>query len=356
MQFKKIDRTLALCLLILVILGAVFVYSSSYYRAMRRGEDSTFYLLGHLKRLAIASVFFSFGLFFPYEIMKKFIFPAFVVIVLFLFVTLLAGRTQYGARRSVSLLFSFGLQISEFVRIWLVFFLANFFDSHPQTANSRSGMMTSIVLCLSVILLVAIQPSISMAVICVLVFTAMLIYGSTRSKLVFPTLAVSLVMLVIFVLIFPHAKYRITSFITNPTYQVRQSLIAIGSGGFFGKGPGAGLQKFFFLPRIHNDFIFAHIAEEFGFLGSFVVFALYWQVFFRGLSIADNLEDDFTRLLVLGLNTSIFIIFLVHVGVSMGLLPPTGVPLPFISFGGWSLTANLFAMGVILQVSKKRVV
>ena len=356
MQSKRIDRTLVFCLLALVVLGSVFVYSSSYYRAMRRGEDSIFYLLGHLKRLAIASIFFALGLFFPYEIMRKLIFPIFIVIVIFLFVTLLAGRVQYGARRSISLLSSFGLQISEFVRIWLVFFLANFFDSHRQTANTRSGMLSTIMLCLFVVLLVAIQPSVSMAVICVLVITAMLIYGSTKLKLVFPILAMSLVMLAIFVPVFPHAKYRLTGFMTNPVYQVQQSLIAIGSGGFFGKGSGAGLQKFLFLPRIHNDFIFAHIAEEFGFLGSFVVFVLYWQIFFRGLFIAGRLDDDFTKLLVLGLNTSIFIIFLVHVGVSMGLLPPTGVPLPFISFGGWSLVANLFAMGVILQASRKRVV
>jgi cell division protein FtsW len=122
-----------------------------------------------------------------------------------------------------------------------------------------------------------------------------------------------------------------------------------------GKGPGAGLQKFLFLPRIHNDFIFAHIAEEFGFLGSIVVFVFYWQVYLRGLAIAGALEDDFTRLLVLGLTASIFTIFLVHVGVSLGLLPPTGVPLPFISFGGWSLAANLFASGIILQASRKRI-
>lgn len=356
MQFKGIDRTLAFCLLFLVVLGSIFVYSSSYYRALRRGEDATFYLLGHLKRLAIAIVFFTIGLFFPYEILRKMIFPLFVIIVLFLFITLLAGRVQYGARRSISVLSSFGLQVSEFVRIWIVFFLANFFDSHQQTANTRSGMLTTIVLCLFVIFLVAVQPSISMAVMCILVLISMLIYGSTKSKLVFPTLAVSLVMLIIFIMIFPHAKHRIASFITNPTYQVRQSLIAIGSGGLFGKGPGAGLQKFLFLPRIHNDFIFAHIAEEFGFLGSFILFVLYWQLFFRGLKIASKLEDDFTRLLVLGLNTSIFVIFLVHVGVSIGLLPPTGVPLPFISFGGWSLAANLFAMGIILQASRKRVI
>ncbi len=355
MPHTRIDRTLAFCLLCLIVLGTLFVYSSSYYRAMRKGEESTYYLLGHLKRLAVAVIFFFLGLMFPYEIIRRLLFPLLIIIILILFLTLIAGRVQYGARRSL-VLSSFGLQVSEFVRIWLVFFLANFFSTHPQTASTGRGMLDTIAICFFLIVLVAIQPSISMAMICFIIFIIMLIYGSTNFRLVLPSIAVSFGMLVIFVLLFPHAQHRVTSFIAHPAYQVQQSLIAIGSGGLWGKGPGAGLQKFLFLPRIHNDFIFSHIAEEFGFIGSLILFVLYWQIYLRGLFIAGSVEGDFTRLLILGLNASIFIIFLMHVGVSIGLLPPTGVPLPFISFGGWSLSSNLFAMGIILQASKQRIV
>jgi len=355
MQHTGIDRTLAFCLLCLIVLGTIFVYSSSYYRAMRRGEESTYYLVGHLKRLLIASIFFVLGLILPYEIIRRLLFPLLVIIILVLILTLVIGRPQYGARRSLALA-SFGLQVSEFVRVWLVFFLANFFSAHPHTANTGKGMMNTIALCFFLIALVAIQPSISMAMVCFIVFILMLIYGSTKIRMILPTMTLCLAMLVLFVILFPHAQHRVDSFITHPTYQVQQSLIAIGSGGIWGKGPGAGLQKFLFLPRIHNDFIFSHIAEEFGFVGSLVVFLFYWQIYLRGLFIAGSVEDEFTRLLILGLNASIFIIFLVHVGVSIGLLPPTGVPLPFISFGGWSLSSNLFAMGIILQASKRRVV
>lgn len=355
MQHAAIDKTLAFCILCLVVLGTLFVYSSSFYRAIRRGEDSTFYLLGHLKRLGIAIVFFSLGLLVPSEWIRKLVFPLFVLIVGVLVLTLVVGRTQFGARRSLAIA-SFGLQVSEFVRIWLVFFLANFFDAHPQTANTNKGMLTTIVLSLVVIALVAVQPSLSMAIICFIVLMFMLIYGCTSFRLLVPTMAASVLLIILFILVFPHAQYRITSFISNPTYQVQQSLIAIGSGGFFGKGPGAGLQKFMFLPRIHNDFIFAHIAEEFGFIGSLVIFFLFWQIFLRGIRIAQSIDDDFSRLLAAGLNATIFITFLIHVGVSIGLIPPTGVPLPFISFGGWSLAANLYAVGIILQISRKRVV
>ncbi len=354
MQRTAIDRTLAFCLLCLVALGMIFVYSSSYYRAIRNGEDSTYYLIGHLKRIAVASIFFFLGVIFPYEIIKKLLLPLLILIIFTLLLTLIAGRIQFGARRSLALS-SFGFQVSEFVRIWLVFFLAHFFSAHPQTASTKEGMSTTISICLFVIVLVAIQPSIAMAMICFTILILMLMYGSTKFRLLLPTVAISCSILFMFVLLFPHAQHRITSFIAHPTYQVQQSLIAIGSGGILGKGPGAGLQKFLFLPRIHNDFIFSHIAEEFGFIGTLIVFLFYWEIYLRGLFIARSVDDDFTRLLVLGLNASIFIIFLVHVGVSIGLLPPTGVPLPFISFGGWSLSANLFAMGVILQASKRRI-
>jgi len=321
---------------------------------MRSGEDSTFYLFGHLKRLLIATIFFVLGFIIPYEATRKVILPLYIAVVMVLLLTLIAGRMQFGARRSLAIS-SFGLQVSEFVRIWLVFFLANFFATHPRTANTGKGILMAISICFFIILLIAIQPSISMAIICFIVLFVMLIYGSAKIKLLLPTIAISCAMVVIFIVLFPHAQDRITGFISHPTYQVQQSLIAIGSGGLFGKGPGAGLQKFLFLPRIHNDFIFAHVAEEFGFIGSFIVFLLFWQIYLRGLAIAGSVDGEFTRLLVLGLTASIFVIFLIHVGVSIGLLPPTGIPLPFVSFGGWSLSANLFTMGIILQASRRRI-
>ncbi len=353
MLHGKTDRILLLLVIFLVVLGIIFVFSSSYYRALRQGENSTFYLVAHLKRILVAVVFFMLGLVVPYEMIRKMLFPLLLFILLSLCLTVFFGRFQFGAKRSL-LIASVGLQVSEFVRIWLVFFLANFFASHPMTANTHRGLATMVVISFVIIILVAVQPSISMAFICFATLVVMLIYGCAKAKFLLATSAASAVLLAIFMRVFPHAQHRIANFISHPTYQVQQSLIAIGSGGLIGKGPGAGLQKFLFLPGIHNDFIFAHIAEEIGFIGCIVVFIFYWQIYFRGVTIASAADDEFTRLMVFGLNTSIFIIFLVHVGVSIGLLPPTGIPLPFISFGGWSLAANLFAVGIILQASRRR--
>src|SRR4030042_6923235 len=125
----KPDRVLGICLLVLIILGLVFVYSSSYYRAMKRGETSTFYLFAHAKRLGIALIFFIIGYMLPYDRIRKLILPVFLLLVIALFATLIAGRMQFGARRSVTIISTFGLQVSEFIRIWIIFFLANFFDA-----------------------------------------------------------------------------------------------------------------------------------------------------------------------------------------------------------------------------------
>jgi cell division protein FtsW len=353
MAYSRIDRTLLLTVLVLILLGSIFVFSSSYYQAMRKGEDTMFYLKGHLKRVGVAVFFLLLGLFLPHERIRKLLFPLLIILVIALVSTLVLGRAQYGARRSL-LFSSFGLQISEFVRIWIVIFLANFFATHPDTANDQRGIATAIFIPLLLIVLVAVQPSISIALISFATLVAMFVYGGAKVKHLAPIVLGGTALFIVFALVFPHVRYRLFSFAVQPTYQVQQSLLAIGSGGIFGRGLGAGLQKFLFLPRIHNDFIFAHIAEEIGFVGSFIIFLLYWEVFLRGVSIAHELENTFPKLLAFGLTASIFMIFLVHVGVSIGLLPPTGIPLPFISYGGWSLCANLFAVGMVLQVSRMR--
>ncbi|MGQ9664507.1 MAG: FtsW/RodA/SpoVE family cell cycle protein [bacterium] len=349
----NIDKTLLITVVLLLLLGSIFVFSSSYYQAMREGANSLYYLLGHIKRISIAIIFFFMGLFVRYDKIRKFILPVFVFLVILLIFTLIMGRIQYGAKRSL-LISSFGVQISEFVRIWIVFFLANFFANHPDTASNRNGVMIAVLLPLSLIILVAVQPSISVAIISFAVLISMLIYSEVKIKFWVPIFMIGIILFIIAIAVFPHVRTRLFSFLSHPTYQVQQSLLAIGGGGPLGRGLGAGIQKFLFLPRIHNDFIFAHIAEESGFVGSFIIFILYWEIFLRGLSIAQTVNDEFARLVVLGLNVSIFVIFLVHVGVSIGLLPPTGIPLPFISYGGWSLCANLFAIGSILQISMLR--
>ena len=135
-------------------------------------------------------------------------------------------------------------------------------------------------------------------------------------------------------------------------WQVKQSLIALGSGGFLGTGIGRGLQKYFYLPFPHTDFILGIVGEETGFLGVLALFALFGIVVLRGLKIARSAPDRFSGLLALGLTLSLAMNFILHAVVVFGLGPVTGVPLPFVSHGGSSLLANLAAVGILLSISR----
>jgi len=152
----------------------------------------------------------------------------------------------------------------------------------------------------------------------------------------------------------PHARVRWQRFASGSRYHQEQSLIGIGSGGPVGTGLGEGKQKFLFLPKLHNDFIFASIGEEFGFLGSLAIYLLYGFLFIRGMRMSREASSAFGQYLAGGISVVIFLYALVHVAVTLGLIPTTGQPLPFVSFGGSALVTNLFAAGVLLNISRFR--
>jgi cell division protein FtsW len=149
-----------------------------------------------------------------------------------------------------------------------------------------------------------------------------------------------------------YAHDRWERFTNGKHHQQEQSLIAIGSGGPFGRGLGESRQKFQFLPKMHNDFIFAEIGEEFGFIGSVAVCLLYLILFLYGMKISSETSSPFGQYLASGITFVIFLYAVVHVAVALGLIPTTGQPLPFISSGGSALLSNLFAAGVLLNISR----
>jgi len=152
----------------------------------------------------------------------------------------------------------------------------------------------------------------------------------------------------------PYARDRWAKFRTGKHRQQEQSLVAIGSGGPFGRGLGESRQKFQFLPKMYNDFIFAEIGEEFGFIGSVAVCLLYLILFLYGMKISSEARTPFGQYLAAGITLVLFLYALVHIAVALGLMPTTGQPLPFISSGGSALLSNLFAVGVLLNISRYR--
>jgi cell division protein FtsW len=192
----------------------------------------------------------------------------------------------------------------------------------------------------------------------VLLGGTMMFLGGLRLRYILGAAAVTLPPLLIYMYIAPYRRARLLSFF-NPLsdvqgegYQRWQSLLALGRGGLFGVGPGNGRQKFHFLPEPYKDFIFSILGEEWGLIGTLLVVTLFVIIFWRGMRIAKLAPDDFGRFLAAGIVFSISFNALINIGVAAGALPITGLPLPYLSFGGTSLVVFLASVGILLNISR----
>jgi len=273
-----------------------------------------------------------------------------------------AGDSASGAKRWIYI-GSFSLQISEFAKIALILALAKYFASGKIQGQYSFGDLWIPTLLTGIIaMLIAIQPDLGTAIMVFLVFlvfiTAIEIDGAFLTKL-FGT-GVFLIPLLWFFLR-DYQKRRIMT-LFNPEidplgagYHSIQSKIAIGSGGFWGKGLFMGTQsRLNFLPEKHTDFIFSVLAEETGFIGVIILFSLYLFIILKGLSIAFHARDRFSLFLALGIVSSISFYVLFNIGMTVGLFPITGLPLPLVSYGGSSLVTNFFALGLLLNIGMRR--
>ncbi|MCK4231373.1 putative lipid II flippase FtsW [candidate division WOR-3 bacterium] len=347
----KPDYGFLAIIVLLVGFGLVMVFSSSFYLA---NNDPLYFLKNQAIRIAIATGFFLIGLKVPFRFWRKmggiFIIVSMVVLITVLFI----GRTVGGATRWLQF-FTFSLQPAEFVKVALLLYLANFYAKREDTKRDfKHYTLPPLLVSGILLLLIALQPNLGTAtVIGILVLFVMFVAGvRLRYLLLVSVLAAGAFVLLITV--FPHAKARVTGFLGNGNYQLEQARIAMGSGGLFGVGLGGGRQKFLFLPQPHTDFIFAVIGEELGFAGIAGLILLFVLFLYKGLNLAVKTDDAFGRYLGTSLVVMVFLYFLVHAGVSMGLLPTTGLPLPFISFGGSALTSNLLGIGILLNISRAK--
>lgn len=338
-------------IVLLVGFGLVMVFSSSFYLA---NNDPLYFLKNQAIRIAIAAGFFLVGLTVPYRFWRKmggiFIIISMVVLIIVLFI----GHKAGGATRWLRFL-TFSLQPAEFVKIALLFYLSAFYAKREDTKRDfKRYTLPPLLVSGILLLLIALQPNLGTAtVIGMLVLFVMFVAGvRLRYLLLVNVLAAGAFLLL--VTVFPHAKARVAGFLGNGNYQLEQARIAMGSGGLFGVGLGGGRQKFLFLPQPHTDFIFAVIGEELGFAGIAGLILLFVLFLYKGLNLAVKTDDAFGRYLGASLVVMVFLYFLVHAGVSMGLLPTTGLPLPFISFGGSALTSNLLGIGILLNISRAK--
>ncbi|RBW68470.1 putative lipid II flippase FtsW [Bacillus taeanensis] len=358
-MLRNYDKSLIISVLSLCMIGLVMVYSSSYYTAMvRYGESSSYFFTRQLLFFGVSLVVFLLALLAPYKVYKKLMKIMLLFSLFLLTAVLLFGRTANNAQSWISF-GSVGFQPAEFVKLGLIIYLAAIYSKKQSyLSDFVRGVLPTLVVIVTIFCLVAIQPDLGTAMLIVGTSGVMIICSGIRLKhliLLFLLAMASCTILGIFLseeqLSRFTAAYDPFSDPQGSGYHLINSYIAIAHGGIIGQGLGGSTQKLGFLPEAHTDFISAIIAEEFGFFGIGIVISLLAYIVFRGFFIAIRCKDTFGSLLVIGICGMIGIQSIVNLGAATGLLPITGVPLPFISYGGSSLLLLMMAMGIVINIS-----
>ncbi|MGE0161102.1 MAG: putative lipid II flippase FtsW [Gemmatimonadales bacterium] len=348
--------------LLLLSFGLVFLYSASSVLALREGLPDTYFLRNQGIGAAIGIVLLTTVALLPYRMWEYLAWPLLAVSLAGLVTVILPWTHSIaaevnGARRWLTL-GPVTVQPSEVAKVAVIVWTASMaVKKAPHFRSLRRGLGPFLIVWALVIGLLVLEPSLSTAlVITVLGGVIVFVAGARIAHFVFMgLLAAPLLWQQLSV---GFRAERIEAFL-NPTadpagagYQVHQSLIALGSGGLSGVGVGQGRQKFGFLPEAHNDFIFAMIGEEWGFLGVLLVVTLYTSIVLVGFRIAGRVPDTFGQLLAVGCTSLIALQALLHMAVGLALTPPTGLPLPLVSYGRSSLIMTLVTLGILISVAR----
>jgi cell division protein FtsW len=354
--------TLALCLL-----GAVMIYSASAVTADQLYGRSYIFLLRQAAWLLLGLL----GMFalmrIDYRRLRE---PAVVYPTIFLVLLMLVGAFFLDKSHATHRWIRFGplgIQPSELAKLAVVLYLAWFLDLKRRSASSmefrKEDLLHTILPAAAPILvcvvLILLQPDLGTSVDIVLVAAAVLFVAGLSWKWLLTGAAVALPTLYLLITHVSYRQARLMAFLdpgSDPQgagFQLLQSLIAVGSGGFTGVGLMESKQKLFYLPEAHTDFIYAVICEELGFIGALAVIALFGVYGWRGLRAAFAAPDGFGRLLALGITAMVLCQALINFAVVLGMVPTKGIPLPFVSYGGSSLLVMLLATGVLLNISQQ---
>ena len=356
---QRPDIILLVITLILVAVGTAMIYSSSSILAMERFKDAEYFLKKHVLFVALGLGLMVFLIKFDYRRLRQWAYPGIavsVILLLLIFIPHLGIRAG-GARRWLNLVF-FSFQVTELVKISLVLFLAHYLTRKANSITKFSrGVLIPMLVTLFVVGLIALQPDFGTSVLMALLVMMMLYLSGTRLT---HLAGLTAVMIPFGVWLIFHKAYRVDRlkvFLnpwndpSNKGFQIIQSLLSFGSGGTFGVGIGDGMQKLFYLPEPHTDFILSVLAEESGFLGVATVIFLYGLLVVRGFFISFRAPDLFGMLLAAGLTMVIALEVFINIAGVMGLIPLKGLTLPFLSYGGSSLVMSLVAVGILLNIS-----
>jgi len=357
---KSCDFTLLITVLLLVVIGIIMVFSSSFYYSYNNfNKDSFHFLKRNLIWALIGCAGMFFAMNFKYTRYKKLAFPGLLISIgLLILVLTPLGVEVNGAKRWIAI----GGQTimpGEIAKLCVIIFVSNSLSKNINNINSFfKGIFPYLMIIALYFGLIILQPNLSTAVTIALIVMAILFVAGIRwTHLIFlGSTGIGFIALMIF--LEPYRMKRITGFLDpfadakGSGYQVIQSLLALGSGGIFGVGLGRSIQNKLYIPEPQNDFIFATIGEELGFIGCVFVILLFILLIWRGIRIAIHSPDLFGCLLATGITAMIAIQVMINIAVATSSMPVTGIPLPFISFGGNSLVIFMTAIGIMLNISK----
>lgn len=360
-NMKSIDYTLLCALLVLLFIGVVMIYSSSSYYALYQKDvyDTNFYFFKVITWAIVGIVGMVITMSIDYHVYKKWT-PWLVLITIALLVLVLfAGSDINGAVRWIRL-GPLSFQPSELAKYVVVLYLALLIDQRKNKIK-KFGEGTIFYLAVAGVfaLLILLEKNLSITAIVMMVAFIMILVGGAKISHLISLIPVGLAAGMALIFTQSYRLDRLTSFLdpwadtSGKSYQLIQSLYALGSGGIFGVGLGNSRQKALFMPEPHNDFIFAIIGEELGLIGCIFIILIFMFIVIKGTTIAVKARDNYGFLLGIGIISVIAIQAIINIAVVSGSMPVTGVPMPFISYGGTSLVFNLGAMGILLNISRQ---
>ena len=362
---RYVDRDLGLVVLALLGIGVVMLGSASFWVAQKSYGDMYYFFNRQLLFIGVglvcALVLYQIRIGFWENLGVKLLPIAVILLVLVLIPWI--GVSVKGSRRWLSL-GPFAFQVSELVKIIMIMYLSSYMVRHGKklaTSASYQPLVIPLLVLAGVGALLLLEPDFGSAVIIIMVGLALLFLGGVPLKRLGLFLGGSLVIMLPVVALEGYRLRRIEAFLnpwadTKDTgYQIVNSLIAIGDGGWFGNGLGAGVQKLSYLPEAHNDFIFAVLAEEFGFVGMVLLLALFGLLVYRAFVIGFNADKQgmqFAAYVAYGIGFWMGFQVILHIGVNLAVLPPKGLTLPFLSYGGSSLLITLLAMSLLMRIHR----
>jgi rod shape determining protein RodA len=378
---KNFDWLIFGVLLALLAVSIVFIWSASFH-SLEGGQG---YYESYAKK-QIVWIIISFGAFLVvllpnYKMLSRSAYVLYAIGLGLLLYVLVLGEPIRDAKRWIRIA-SFSLQPSEFMKIIFIIALARYL-MYRKNVRTLKGLIIPFVMTLVPMALIVVEPDLGTGMVFMFILFALLFVAGAKIKHLASIVAMGLFSFPFFYqfLLKPYQRMRIISFILSwldkekqlwlltklgladqfknfaysVGWQLNQSLVAIGSGGPFGKGWGAGTQaRFDFLPADHSDFIFAVIGEEWGFLGAGLIILLYGMIFLSGLGIAARTREPFGRLIAVGVVVLLASQVFINVGMTIGLMPITGLPLPFLSYGGSSLLSSFMALALLMNVGLRR--